>query len=149
MRTILLVEDNDDDVFAMKRALKGARIQNPLQLVTDGKETVLYLSGAEPYADRTKYPLPFLLFLDLKLPYIDGLDVLSWIRNQRSLDSMAVVVLTGSAHSRDERAAQNLGAISYLVKPPTPQSLLDVLETLKSQWTTAGSQSPLQFAAVT
>jgi CheY-like chemotaxis protein len=87
-RTILLVEDNEDDVFVFHRALKDAKISNPVQLATHGKQAVEYLSGAGKYADRSLYPLPFLIFLDLKLPYLDGFEVLKWIRRQPALEQI-------------------------------------------------------------
>ncbi len=130
--TILLVEDNDDDVFAMRRALKKAQITNPLQVVTDGQRAIDYLSGAGQYTDREQFPVPFIVFLDLKLPYRDGFEVLSWIRQDRSLKDVVVVVLTSSAETRDQDKAYALGARSYLIKPPTPDMLRDVLTSLKS-----------------
>lgn len=129
-RTILLVEDNDDDVFAMRRALKKGSICNPLHVVTDGQQALDYLSGHGKFADRTQYPLPFLVFLDLKLPYVHGFEVLEWMRTQRDLSSIAVVVLTSSAENRDHERAFALGARSYLIKPPTAEILNDVLRTL-------------------
>ena len=78
--TILLVEDNEDDVFLMKRAFKAAGILNPLFLVDDGQKAMDYLEGTGECADRTRHPLPSLIFLDLKLPFVRGLDVLAWLR---------------------------------------------------------------------
>ena len=141
--TILLVEDNDDDVFAIRRALKNARIGNPLQVVTDGQRAVDYLSGADEYGDRARYPLPFITFLDLKLPYIDGFEVLSWIRQRPALESILVVVLTGSAESRDQERAYALGARSYLIKPPTADSLQGIFQSLNSFWLSKASSSPV------
>lgn len=133
-KTILLVEDNRDDVFAFRRALKFSHVANPLQVVTDGQKAVEYLSGIGIYADREQYPLPFIIFLDLKLPYVTGFDVLAWIRRQRELSSIVVVVLTGSAETRDQDAAYKLGARTYLVKPPTPETLGAIFTSLDSYW---------------
>src|SRR5580658_10111468 len=116
--TILLVEDNDDDVFAMRRALKNGAVTNPLQVVTDGKQAKAYLDGTGDFADRRQFPLPFLIFLDLKLPYFSGFEILEWMRTQPPLESIVVVMLTGSAENRDQDTAYRLGAHSYLVKPP-------------------------------
>ena len=71
-RAILLVEDNEDDVFLMKRALKSAGITNPLQVVEDGQRAVDYLAGKGQFSDREKYPFPAIMFLDLKLPMKHG-----------------------------------------------------------------------------
>jgi len=117
--TILLVEDDPNDVFLMKRALKAAAVANPLQVAGDGREAVAYLSGTGPFADRKRFPLPGLLFLDLKLPYKSGFEVLQWIRTRPELEGIPVAVLTSSEEERDIKEAARLGARSFLVKPPT------------------------------
>jgi CheY-like chemotaxis protein len=122
-RTILIVEDNEDDLFAVTRALKKARISNPVRVVTDGREAVDYLSGAGKFSDRAEFPIPFLIFMDLKLPGLTGFQVMEWIRDQYHLSSIAVVVLTSSDELRDHQRAQALGVRSYLVKPPTVEDL--------------------------
>ncbi len=128
--TILLVEDNDDDVFAMQRALRKAEITLPVQVVTNGQKAVDYLSGSGDYSDRTYYPFPSLVFLDLKLPYIHGFEILGWIREQPGIRDLAVVVLTSSAEESDRNRADDLGVYSYIVKPPEPQQLRRLLEAL-------------------
>ena len=141
--TILLVEDSEDDVFIMKHALKQAQITNPLQVVTTGQAALDYLSGANQYADREIYPLPFIVFLDLKLPYVHGFEILAWMRPRGELSSIVVVVLSSSAEERDHERAYALGARSYLVKPPTAQTLKDVFDSLKSFWLSKASTLPL------
>ena len=133
-RSILLVEDNEDDVFLMKRALKGANVVNPLHVVEDGQEAVDYLGGAGKFADRESYPLPAVVFLDLKLPFISGHDVLAWIRRQKDLESLVVIVLTSSNEASDLTRCYALGANSYLVKPPTPEQLEDLAKAFKWYW---------------
>ena len=131
---ILLVEDNEDDVFLMQRALKGAKISNPLYVVEDGREAVDYLSGAAKYADRAAYPIPSIVFLDLKLPMLRGHQVLAWIRSQPQLENVVVVVLTSSNEPTDLKEAYRLGANSYVVKPPTAEQLLDLAKAFKWYW---------------
>jgi CheY-like chemotaxis protein len=130
----LLVEDNEDDVFLMKRALKGARVSNPLYVVEDGQQAEDYLAGAGQYADREAYPLPAIVFLDLKLPYIAGDEVLAWIRRQKDFESLVVIVLTSSNEASDLSRCYALGANSYLVKPPTPEQLEDLAKAFKWYW---------------
>lgn len=132
--TILLIEDNADDVFAMKRALRQAQIANPLQVLSDGQEALDYLSGSGKWQDRDLHPLPFIIFLDLKLPYIDGFEILPWLRQQPALKDVVVVVLTSSAEIKDHERAYALGARSYLVKPPTPDVLNRLLDSLQPYW---------------
>jgi CheY-like chemotaxis protein len=131
---ILLVEDNEDDVFLMKRALKAAGISNPLLVVEDGQQAVDYLEGKNEYVDRATHPAPAIVFLDLKLPLKQGLDVLAWIRKQKTLESLVVVVLTSSSEPSDLKEAYRLGANSYVVKPPTASQLQDLAKAFKWYW---------------
>ena len=140
---ILLVEDDRDDVFIFSRALKAARIGNPLIVVKSGQEAMDYLSHEGAYSDQEKHPLPFVIFLDLKLPYLDGFEVLTWIRQQPALRPIVVVVLTGSDETRDHQKAYALGARSYLVKPPHAEDILQFLESMKSYWGRPGSVWPV------
>jgi CheY-like chemotaxis protein len=140
---MLLVEDNVDDVFLIRRALKLCRIENPLQIVTNGQQALDYLSGTQHYGDRVKHPLPFMIFLDLKLPHVDGCEILSWLRQQPALQFITVVVLTSSTECRDRDRAYSLGARSFLNKPPTPETLQGVFESLKSFWLSKTNSTPL------
>jgi CheY-like chemotaxis protein len=133
-RAILLVEDNEDDVFLMKRALKDAGVRNPLYIAEDGQEAIDYLNGAAQFSDRASYPLPAIVFLDLKLPLKSGHDVLAWIRRQKSFESLVVVVLTSSDEPTDVNKSYRLGANSYLVKPPTAEQLLEMAKAFKWYW---------------
>jgi CheY-like chemotaxis protein len=131
---ILLVEDNEDDIFLMKRALKNAGIINALHVVEDGQQAIDYLSGAGEYSDRGAHPLPALVFLDLKLPIKRGLEVLAWIKDQPELETLVVIVLTSSNEPPDVKEAYRLGANSYIVKPPTASQLLDLAKAFKWYW---------------
>ncbi|HEX9454766.1 MAG TPA: response regulator [Candidatus Binatia bacterium] len=133
-RALLLVEDNEDDVFLMKRALKEAHVSNQLYIVEDGQEALDYLAGTGKFTDRENYPLPALVFLDLKLPYISGHEVLAWIRGQKELESLVVIILTSSNEASDLSRCYSLGANSYLVKPPTPEQLEDLAKAFKLYW---------------
>lgn len=124
--TLLLVEDNPDDIFLMRRALKKSGLDFHVQIVTDGKQALDYLAGVDHYADRGHFPRPTWVFLDLKLPYINGFEVLEWIRSDAVHRHLDVVILTSSPEERDKETAVRLGAKAYLVKPPTTASLLGV-----------------------
>src|SRR4051812_31070214 len=108
--TILIAEDRDDDVFIIKRGLVRAQIEIHLQVVRDGEEAISYLAGSGKYSDRDAFPLPWLLLLDLKMPRLDGFDVLKWIRQRPDFKSLIVVVLTSSEDIRDVNRAYALGA---------------------------------------
>ena len=133
-RAILLVEDNKDDVFLMKRAMQSARIVNPLIVVESGEDAMEYLSGAGKFADRDSYPFPAVVFLDLKLPIVFGHDVLAWIRSQQAFESLVVIVLTSSYEASDLSRCYALGANSYLVKPPTREQIESLVEAFKWPW---------------
>ncbi|HLP26590.1 MAG TPA: response regulator [Acidobacteriota bacterium] len=129
---LLLVEDNEDDVFIFQRAFRRAGLGVPLQVASDGQDAIDYLSGAGHYRDRAAHPLPAMIFLDLKLPRRSGHDVLSWIGQQTDLPALPVIILTSSAEQRDLQRARDLGALHYLVKPPSPAALAELVETHRS-----------------
>jgi len=133
-KTILLVEDNPNDVLFLKFAFETAEVQNPLQVVADGQEAINYLAGAGQYANRRRFPLPCLVLLDLKLPGKMGTDVLCWLRNQPRLSHLLVVVLTSSSDSQDVDRAYECGAQSYLVKPLSLEKRLEMARSIKNYW---------------
>ena len=133
-RAILLVEDNEDDLFLMKRALLSARIVNPVLVVETGQEAMDYLGGAGKFADRDSYPIPAVVFIDLKLPFVFGHEVLAWIRRQKQFESLVVIVLTSSNEANDLNRCYSLGANSYLVKPPTAEQLEALAKAFKWPW---------------
>ena len=130
--TILLVEDSDDDVFIFNRILNKARITNPVQVAADGQEAMDYLSGSGKFADRNRFPMPVLIFLDLKIPFVSGLEILEWMRGTAHLASIFVIVLTSSSEERDIVRSYQLGARSYLVKPPSVEALQDVIKAIQN-----------------
>ena len=131
---ILLVEDEDDDVFLLKKALTSAGVKNRAVVANDGNEAIDYLSGMGRFADRQEFPYPALVLLDLKLPYRSGLEVLAWMRRQTNLPPTRVAVLSSSSEPRDLKAAAELGAGTYLVKPPTSEMVHDLIRTLSLDW---------------
>jgi CheY-like chemotaxis protein len=131
---ILLAEDNEDDVFLMQRAFAKARVPNPIRVVTDGEQALTYLRGEGVYADRNLHPFPGLLLLDIKMPRMNGLEVLSVIRNDPRLKRLVIIVLTSSNQARDIDGAFEMQANSYLVKPARPEAMAGILEKLKDYW---------------
>ena len=130
-RPVLYAEDEENDAFLMQRAFLKACVSNPLQIVSDGDAAIQYLSGTGEFSDRTKYPPPCLLLLDLNMPRQSGLEVLKWVRSQPSLQSMPIVILTSSSQDRDIGSAYSLGANGYLVKPPSSEKLIDLVTGLR------------------
>jgi len=126
-RTILIAEDEDDEAFLLERALKKAAISNPVLRVKNGDEVIEYLSGSGCYGDRSQYPMPIIVLLDLNMPKKSGFEVLEWIRQQSSLKALAVDVFSGSSRNEDIEKALRLGANLYLKKPITINELDELL----------------------
>jgi CheY-like chemotaxis protein len=131
---ILLVEDSPDDALLIQRAFRKANLANPVQLVRDGEEAVAYLSGAAPYDDRGRFPLPVFMLLDLKLPRRSGLEVLAWLRQESAVRRLPVVVLTSSRESVDVNRAYDLGVNSYLTKPVGFEALMEMVKNVNLYW---------------
>src|SRR5579859_388395 len=133
IKPILLVEDDENDVFFFQRAMGKAGITNPVQVAADGREAIDYLSGVGKFAGRPASLLPSLVLLDLKLPFVMGLDVLKWIRQQSGLAPI-VVILSSSREEADIAAAYRLGANAYLVKPVETSMLLEMVKAINLFW---------------
>jgi len=132
--TILIVEDNPDDVLLIERAFHQCGIINPLRFVQNGEEAIAYLKGEGRFGDRAENPLPVLILLDLKMPRMDGFEFLTWLRNEPELKKLVVVVLTSSRENPDINRAYELGANSYLVKPVQFEELMRIVRELHLYW---------------
>lgn len=114
---ILVAEDDTSDAFFFQRAFKRGGLPVSLHFVRDGQEAIDYLQGEGKFADRAAHPLPQLLLLDLKMPRLDGFDVLEWVRKHPELRRLQVIIFSGSDEPEDIKRAEKMGANSYLVKP--------------------------------
>lgn len=129
---VLLVEDNPDDALLMKSAWKAAGNTNVMPIVSDGEQALEYLNGMGIYTDREKYPFPVAVFLDLKMPRMDGLEVLAAIRQNSKLRHLHVDVLSASARNADVEKALGLGANGYIVKPSRVEDLVEMVRAWKT-----------------
>jgi CheY-like chemotaxis protein len=134
--TILLVEDDENDVLLIRRAFQKLGIDAAVHRVGDGDAAVAYLAGAGEYADRARYPRPVAVLLDLKLPRRSGLEVLMWARKEAGLTYLPIIVLTSSREATDLKQAYAFGANSYLVKPVEFGSLLELVRSFEDYWMT-------------
>jgi CheY-like chemotaxis protein len=132
---ILLAEDDPNDVLLIQRAFRKAGLQEVLKTVRDGEEAIQYLDGRGDFSDRTLFPVPFLVLLDLKMPGTDGFGVLSWARSQPDLKRLLIVVLTSSNFQSDVDRAYELGANSYLVKPVEFKDMVNLIQRFEAYWT--------------
>jgi CheY-like chemotaxis protein len=139
--TILLVEDEEGDVFFMRQAMEKAGVLNPLQVVNNGRQAIDYFKGTSKFANREEFPLPCLVLLDLKLPHVMGLDVLKWIRQQPEVATI-VIILTSSNEEADITTAYRLGANGYLVKPHDVRQLTDMAKSIKDFWLMQNTPPP-------
>ena len=133
-RTVLLVEDNPDDIDLVRHAFRKAGISASLQVVDDGDKAVAYIGGEGPYANRVLHPQPRLILLDLKLPRRSGFDVLTWARAHGPTMHTPIVVLTSSDQDADIKRAYGCGANSYLTKPVGRDALVSMLTAVDSYW---------------
>jgi CheY-like chemotaxis protein len=134
--TILLAEDDPNDAFLAQRALTKAGLNHTLQHVSNGQQCVNYLRGESPYDDRSKYPLPNLLLLDLKMPILSGLEVLAWIHDQPRFQALPIIILTGSILPRDRERATTGGATDFQVKSVNFDDLVAIMRALDARWLT-------------
>jgi CheY-like chemotaxis protein len=134
-RTTILVADDDlDDIFFLRRAFEKSGLNYSLMAVRDGQEAIDYLRGAAGYTDRLQFPLPRLLLLDLKMPRFNGFDVLTWLKKQPDFQQLPVVVLSSSGQDDDLQRARAMGADDYRVKPAEFDDLLKLAQELADHW---------------
>jgi CheY-like chemotaxis protein len=134
LQPILAAEADEGDAMLLRLAFKRGGIPHSLLVVHDGQEAVDYLIGDPPYADRVIYPLPALLLLDLKMPRLNGFDVLAWWAARPELRSLPVVVLSSSSHETDIDRARKMGAREYIVKPHGFAQLTKLMQELCGRW---------------
>lgn len=139
--TIILVEDNPDDEELTLAALEELRLRNPVVVLRDGQEAIDYLFRQGTYAGQS-LELPGVIMLDLKLPKIDGLEVLRQIKNDPQLRRVPVVVLTSSKEDADVITGYELGANSYIVKPIDFEQLMETVRSIGNYWIVVNEQLP-------
>lgn len=138
---ILLVEDDANDALLVRKAAQKTLAGIPILVVGNGQEAVQYLQGEGIYADRSKYPFPDIVLLDLKMPVMNGFEVLRWVRSQPKLRRLPVIILTGSVHEGDTKTAYEEGANSYLIKPGNFNELVETMRNVGDFWL-GGSKLP-------
>lgn len=131
---ILVIEDDANDLFFLKRAFSTLEKKCEMQAVGDGAEAIDYLRGVDDYADRDRFPIPTLILMDLKMPRVDGFEFLSWLRREPGLRLIPVVVFSSSNLPADVRRAYELGANSFVVKLEDNTALPETLRILASYW---------------
>lgn len=139
---ILLVEDNQMDVILTLDAFREAKLKNKINVARNGQEALDYLFGYGKYSDRNLFPLPSLILLDLKMPGIDGFEVLSRIKATEGLKRIPVVILTSSKDEGDRALSYDIGANSYLIKPVSFDGFIDVVKRIDDYWFSLNINAP-------
>ncbi|MDX5421565.1 MAG: response regulator [Hymenobacteraceae bacterium] len=131
---ILIADDDAEDRMLVKEALEESRLTNQIQFVENGEELIDYLHNRGKFEDKDKYPTPGLILLDLNMPKKDGREALKEIKSDEHLRVIPVVVLTTSKAEEDILRTYDLGVSSFIAKPVTFASLVDVMKTLSKYW---------------
>lgn len=131
---VLLVEDNPDDVHLALHSFKKNNLGNTIHVARDGQEALDFIFAQGPYSERTLAEMPKLILLDLKLPKINGIEVLRRLKSDKMTKSIPIVVLTSSREERDIVDSYNLGVNSYIVKPVDFDKFNDAIKQLGFYW---------------
>lgn len=132
--TVLLVEDDLNDIFLVKRAFKLTELDVPLQVVTDGQEAISYLKGDGKYADRTAHPVPHLIVMDIHMPRKSGFEVLEWVKRDGLLRRIPIVIVSSSDNPAEINRAYELGANAYMVKPMDFRAVEHLFQSITHYW---------------
>jgi CheY-like chemotaxis protein len=138
---VLLVDESENDALLMRIAFQRSGFGKPLQWARSGEQAIAYLLGSSGYEDRTEFPSPALVLLDLNMPRINGFEVLGRIRQEPALRRLLVFILTASDRTEDIIRAFDLGANAYLVKPPSLDELIRTAQCLRA-WLAVSQCAP-------
>jgi CheY-like chemotaxis protein len=134
LKTILVLEDNPDDVFLLNRAMRYADLGCVTEFVRDGRAAIAYLQGDPPYDNRDVYPLPSIMLVDVTMPELNGLQFLEWVQTHSDFKNIPVLMLTDSTRDDDRHEAERLGASGFFVKPSTSNALFTLLKRIDRDW---------------
>jgi CheY-like chemotaxis protein len=146
--SIIIVDDEPDEVLLLKRAFQKADVKNPLQVFRDGQEVIDYLGKLETDARTALFEAsPVLMLLDLKMPRKSGFEVLEWLRRRPRLKNLVVIVMANSVHLSDINRAYGLGCNSYLPKPENFEQLVEMVSLIQRYWLLLNLNPDLQYTA--
>jgi CheY-like chemotaxis protein len=131
---ILIAEDDENDTLILQQALRKVGFCNPFHISENGQDAMQYMKGEEPYTDRKRFRFPRILFTDLKMPQVDGFELLDWLQRHPECNVIPRIVLSASQQEDDIQRAYKLGVNSYLVKPPSFDQLVSMLRVVFDYW---------------
>ena len=131
---ILMVDDSTDDISFVERALHKSGVGQYFRAVHDGSDALKYLKGEEDFGDRSRTPFPNIILSDLKMPGMDGYDLLDWLKNHPTCAVIPTIIFTSSSLESDVRKAYELGANAYMVKPSDLAQLVDLIVVTCKFW---------------
>jgi CheY-like chemotaxis protein len=132
--TVLMVDDSEEDQLLVRIALDKSGVCHRFHTVENGGQAVKYLLGESPFDDRGKHPLPSIMLLDLKMPPLDGFELLEWVQKQPKFAAIPQIVFSSSAFEHDVELAYKLGANAYIVKPATLPELVRLIQATLDFW---------------
>jgi CheY-like chemotaxis protein len=145
--SVLIADDSESDIFFLLRAFSASRVKNPVYVVRSGAEAIQYLAGEGKFSNRSRFPLPKIVFLDLKMPPPDGLDVLKWKEMQRDLPRMLWVAMSNFDVIKTINEAYAAGATTFLTKPLDSTDVKNLIEAFDEYWTISESQESSEIIA--
>src|SRR5688572_15959770 len=132
--TILVAEDSADDAFFLERAFRKLGLKNPVQILTDGGAVMDYLKGEGKFENRSEFPFPSVLFMDIKMPRVNGFEVLQWLNDHPQCRIIPTMIFSSSEQPEEVERAYQLGANAYLVKPNSTEELVELLRSAYDFW---------------
>jgi CheY-like chemotaxis protein len=143
---VLMIEDEESDAILVQRALCKEQINNLVRVVPDGVEAVKYMRGEGIYQDRSEYPLPGVILIDMKMPRKNGLEVLEWLRHYPESSAIPIIILSGSQEANDVTKAYQMGANAFMAKPTSFNDLRKLLRVTYDFW--SWCEKPLSLSQV-
>ena len=142
-KIVLIAEDNPDEVFLMSRVFARTGLPFELRFVTNGQQAIDYLEGKPPFDKAGESPRPSAIILDLKMPGVDGFEVLTWLRLRPELSRIPAVVHSSSGIREDRERARELGALDYYVKGSGPSELMAMFRAVSDRWLKGSVSAPV------
>lgn len=146
---VLIADDSESDIFFLLRAFSASRVKNPVYVVRSGAEAIQYLAGEGKFANRTRFPMPKIVFLDMKMPPPDGLEVLRWKETQRNFTRMLWVAMSNFDVVKTINGAYAAGATTFLTKPLDGADVKNLIEAFDEYWTINDTAGPHEVIATT